>query len=71
MSAAAATAAYLMDLPGLTPYGAALREMQDLAGARSQQAIPDTLMLLEHEPVVTLGTRTDVAAELPHPRSDP
>jgi lipoate-protein ligase B len=67
VSATAATAAYLMDLPGLTPYATALREMENLAGARSQQAIPDTLMLLEHEPVVTLGTRTDVAAEVPHP----
>ena len=67
MTSAAATAAYLMDLPGLTPYDEGLRLMNDLAGARSQQAIPDVLMLLEHEPVVTLGTRTDVAAELPHP----
>ena len=67
MSATAASAAYLMDLPGLTPYPVAVREMENLAGARSQQAIPDTLMLLEHEPVVTLGTRTDIAAELPHP----
>ena len=60
MSAAAATAAYLMDLPGLTPYDEGLALMGNLAGARSQQAIPDVLMLLEHEPVVTLGTRTDV-----------
>ena len=67
MSAAAATAAYLMDLPGLTPYDEGLRLMHDLAGARSQQAIPDTMIALEHEPVVTLGTRTDVAAEIPHP----
>ena len=67
MSATAASAAYLMDLPGLTTYPVAVREMENLAGARSQQAIPDTLMLLEHEPVVTLGTRTDIAAELPHP----
>lgn len=67
MSAPAATAAYLLDLPGLTPYDEALATMADLAGARSQQAIPDVLMLLEHEPVVTLGTRTDVASEIPHP----
>lgn len=67
MSAPAATAAYLLDLPGLTPYAEALDTMANLAGARSQQAIPDVLMLLEHEPVVTLGTRTDVAAEIPHP----
>jgi lipoyl(octanoyl) transferase len=30
----------------------------------SQGAIPDTLVLLEHPPVVTLGRRTDEAAEL-------
>ena len=36
MSAAAATAAYLMDLPGLTPYDEGLRLMHDLAGARDQ-----------------------------------
>ena len=46
MSATAASAAYLMDLPGLTTYPVAVGEMENLAGARSQQAIPDTLMLL-------------------------
>lgn len=67
MSTPVASAAYLIDLPGLTPYAEALAMMENLAGARSQQAVPDTLMLLEHEPVVTLGTRTDVAEEIPHP----
>ncbi len=67
MSAPATTGAYLLDLPGLTPYSEALSLMANMAGARSQQAIPDTLILLEHDPVVTLGTRTDVAQELPHP----
>ncbi len=67
MSAPATTAAYLIELPGLTPYTAALQMMENLAGARSQQAVPDTVMLLEHEPVVTLGTRADVASEIPHP----
>ena len=57
--------AYLYDLPGLTPYGEGLRLQEELAAARSQRAIPDVLVLLEHEPVVTLGTRTDEAAELP------
>ncbi len=57
--------AYLYSLPGSTPYAAALREQRDLAAARSQNAIPDVLLLLEHEEVVTLGTRTDVEAELP------
>jgi lipoate-protein ligase B len=57
--------AYLYDLPGLVPYAAALRLQQELAAARSQQAIPDTVILLEHEPVITLGSRAVRAEELP------
>jgi lipoyl(octanoyl) transferase len=56
--------AYLLDLSGLTPYREALTLQRSLAGAVSQGAIPDTVILLEHEPVVTLGRRTDEAAEL-------
>jgi lipoyl(octanoyl) transferase len=56
--------AYLLDLPGLTPYGEALALQRSLAGAVSQGAIPDTVILLEHDPVVTLGRRTDESAEL-------
>jgi lipoate-protein ligase B len=62
--------AYLYDLPGLTPYGAALRLQQELAAARSQQAIPDTVLLLEHEPVITLGSRAVRAEELPLAESE-
>ena len=58
------TGAYLLDLPGRTPYGEALALQRALAGAVSQLAIPDTVILLEHEPVVTLGRRTDEATEL-------
>jgi lipoate-protein ligase B len=58
------TGAYLLDLPGLVPYGEALALQRSLAGAVSQRAIPDTVILLEHEPVVTLGRRTDESAEL-------
>ncbi len=57
--------AYLYDLHGLTAYGGALRLQQELAAARSQQAIPDTVVLLEHEPVITLGSRAVRAEELP------
>jgi lipoyl(octanoyl) transferase len=57
--------AYLYDLHGLTPYADALRLQQELAAARSQQAIPDTVVLLEHEPVITLGSRAVRAEELP------
>ncbi|HEX5585112.1 lipoyl(octanoyl) transferase LipB [Gaiella sp.] len=55
------TGAYLLDLPGLVPYGEAWALQRSLAGAVSQRAIPDTVILLEHEPVVTLGRRTDEA----------
>jgi lipoate-protein ligase B len=60
-----AEGAYLYDLPGLVPYGEALHLQQELAAARSQQAIPDTIVLLEHEPVITLGSRAVRAEELP------
>src|SRR5437764_7306250 len=39
--------------------------MRELAAARTQGAIPDTVMALEHEPVITLGSRADRATELP------
>ncbi len=55
------TGAYLLDLPGLVPYAEAWALQRSLAGAVSQRAIPDTVILLEHEPVVTLGRRTDEA----------
>jgi lipoyl(octanoyl) transferase len=53
-----ATAAYLLNL-GETPYLEAWDLQRSLAGAVSQEAIPDTVVLLEHPPVVTLGRRTD------------
>ncbi|HEX3329428.1 MAG TPA: lipoyl(octanoyl) transferase LipB [Gaiellales bacterium] len=57
--------AYLYDLHGLTPYADALKLQQELAAARSQQAIPDTVVLVEHQPVITLGSRAVRAEELP------
>lgn len=63
------TGAYLYEL-GVTPYGTALEQMTDLSGARSQGAIPDTVMLLEHEPVITLGSRADRAEELTMPEDE-
>ena len=57
-------AAHLLDLPGLTPYGEALALQRALAEEVKQGIRPDTVILLEHEPVVTLGRRTDEAAEL-------
>jgi len=58
-----ARGAYLMQL-GAVPYGEAWDLQRALAGAVSQGAIPDTVVLLEHPPVITLGRRTDEAAEL-------
>jgi lipoyl(octanoyl) transferase len=57
------TVAYIEHL-GVTGYGDALREMTELAAARTQGAIPDTVMLLEHEPVITLGSRAVREGEL-------
>jgi lipoyl(octanoyl) transferase len=54
---------YVMQL-GRVPYGEAWELQRSLAGAVSQGAIPDTILLLEHPPVVTLGRRTDESAEL-------
>jgi lipoyl(octanoyl) transferase len=51
------TGAYLLNL-GLVPYREAWDLQRSLAGAVSQGAIPDTVIFLEHPPVVTLGRRT-------------
>ena len=49
---------YLLDL-GQVPYRKAWELQRSLAGAVSQGAIPDTVILLEHPPVITLGRRTE------------
>jgi lipoate-protein ligase B len=49
---------YLLNL-GETPYTEAWDLQRALAAAVSQGAIPDTIVLLEHAPVVTLGRRTE------------
>jgi lipoyl(octanoyl) transferase len=50
--------AYVLDL-GLVPYREAWELQRSLAAAVSQGAIPDTVVFLEHPPVVTLGRRAD------------
>src|SRR5262252_5313295 len=50
--------AYLLNL-GQTGYVEAWDLQRTLAAAVSQGAIPDTVILLEHPPTVTLGRRTD------------
>jgi len=49
--------AYLLSL-GPTPYAEAWELQRSLAAAVLQGAIPDTVVLLEHPPVVTVGRRT-------------
>jgi lipoyl(octanoyl) transferase len=50
--------AYLMNL-GRVPYREAWDLQRAVAGAVSEGAIPDTVLLLEHPPVITLGRRTE------------
>jgi lipoyl(octanoyl) transferase len=52
------TGAYLMNL-GLTPYREAWDLQRSLAAAVGQGAMPETIVLLQHPPVVTLGRRTE------------
>jgi lipoyl(octanoyl) transferase len=56
--------AYLLSLPEPVPYLEAWDLQRSLAAAVSQGAIPDTVILLEHPPVVTLGRRAEQEAEL-------
>jgi lipoyl(octanoyl) transferase len=51
----------VLDL-GLVPYGVALEHQRALAAERIAGRIPDTLVLLEHPPVVTLGRGTREAS---------
>jgi lipoyl(octanoyl) transferase len=53
-----ARGAYLMNL-GTVPYREAWDLQRSLAAAVSQGAIPDTVLLLEHPPVITLGRRAE------------
>ena len=49
---------------GLVPYSEAFELQRSLAGAVSQGAVPETVILLEHPPVVTIGRRTETDVEL-------
>ena len=53
---------------GLVPYGEAFELQRSLAGAVSQGAIPETVIFLEHPPVVTIGRRTETEQRAPRPR---
>jgi lipoyl(octanoyl) transferase len=58
---------YVLSL-GEIPYGEASELQRSLAGAVSQGAIPDTVIFLEHPPVVTIGRRTEADVELHIPQ---
>lgn len=46
---------------GLVPYAEALRVQDDLVARRRAGAVPDTLIVLEHPHVITLGSSSDEA----------
>ena len=46
---------------GTMEYGEALRLLEDLQEARIRNEVPDTLLLLEHPPVLTMGRRANEA----------
>ena len=54
---------------GLVPYAEAFELQRSLAGAVSQGAIPETVIFLEHPPVVTIGRRTETDSELHIPEN--
>jgi lipoyl(octanoyl) transferase len=55
-----AKGAYLMNL-GEVGYAEAWELQRSLAAAVSQRAVPETVLLLEHPPTITVGRRTDPA----------
>jgi lipoate-protein ligase B len=58
--------AYVYDLlAGPRAFAEVDRLQLDLAAARSQHAVPDTIILCEHPPTLTLGRASDAEAELP------
>ena len=52
-------AAYLLEPEGPVAYLEAWDLQRSLAGAVSRGELPDTVVLLEHAPVITLGRRTE------------
>ena len=50
---------------GCREYGDALLEMRNLRSARHRGEIPDTLVLVEHPPVITVGVQVRAGDVLP------
>ncbi len=50
---------------GFREYASALAEMRELRAARRRGEIPDTLLLVEHPPVVTVGVQGSAGETLP------
>jgi lipoyl(octanoyl) transferase len=61
MSTVTATRAVRLIRAGRLPYAAAWELQRSIAAARSAGAAPDTLLLLEHPPTITLGNKADPA----------
>ena len=52
-------AGYVVHLPGPVPYEAAWELQRSVAVCVTEGELPDTVLLLEHTPVITLGRRTE------------
>lgn len=58
------SAGWVVEDWGLVPYGEALARQEALVERRRRGEVPDTLVLTEHPPVFTLGTRPGGEANL-------
>src|SRR5512143_2535415 len=56
---------------GVAPYDTTLALQHELVAARQADAIPDTLLLVTHPPVITLGRRRESAAHVLAPGATP
>src|SRR3954447_3794499 len=56
--------AYVLELRGLRPYEETWALQRTIAARVIEGSLPDMVLLLEHEPVITLGRRTDESAEV-------
>ena len=67
MTTAPATRIMHVIRAGRVPYMEALARQRELVAARSAGQAPDTLLILEHPPTITLGVRADPAHVLVSP----